>query len=636
MAIRNFRKNMKPVIWVVVVLMTISGLGFILTTVGNGNSSGGFYGFKLNGKKIPAIDIERTIQIVGEQYALQGIRNVPGNAIEILAFNEVINKALTLNMADNAKIRVTTREVSERAKLEEEQRKIGILASMGISSDVNSINNMTKENISQPFREWAIQSIKKSIDEWTDEEVATHYGTYVKASGDELYKNWMISRGYTRNILREEIKNNLKMEKFFIRLSEQAKEPTDEEIENFYESNRAVRYSNTTLEEERNNIIEMLKQEEAVIAFYALLDDAKKAASIEDISERYDGYQEIVVIEGDDISVTNLDMAKLKLSLLPYLGGDISNIEELANELMDKQLQMVKVAKERGIIVNESVPLDRQFIEYQELLSQAIRKELNPTEEELREFFQNNRSAYDIEATLDMNIAVMQFEYSQEDFDATRMDAEKLLSEVTVENFRELATEHSQDGTAIFGGELGEFSREDMVPEFSEAVFSGEVGEIYPELVTTDFGQHIIWIEERDDNNNRARASHILLMTRFSDNSINRIEEKSADIVAKLTSGEMTFENLQSLDPEVIYSNTVRNVTAEGYMEGLGRSRELTDIIFASEMNDITYKILGIGSYIFQKIGEVMAEEALYEDFEDIVREDYLNRTTMEEMQKLF
>jgi len=636
MAIRNFRKNMKPVIWVVVVLMTISGLGFILTTVGNGNISGGFYGFKLNGKKIPAIDIERTIQIVGEQYALQGIRNVPGNAIEILAFNEVINKALTLNIADNAKIRVTTREVSERAKLEEEQRKIGILASMGISSDVNSINNMTKENISQPFREWAIQSIKKSIDEWTDEEVMAHYGTYVKASGDELYKNWMISRGYTRNILREEIKNNLKMEKFFIRLSEQAKEPTDEEIENFYESNRAVRYSNTTLEEERNNIIEMLKQEEAVIAFYALLDDAKKAASIEDVNERYDGYQEIVVIEGDDISVTNLDMAKLKLSLLPYLGGDISNIEELANELMDKQLQMVKVAKERGITVNESVPLDRQFIEYQELLSQAIRKELNPTEEELREFFQNNRSAYDTEATLDMNIAVMQFEYSQEDLDATRMDAEKLLSEVTVENFRELAAEHGQDGTAIFGGELGEFSREDMVPEFSEAVFSGEVGEIYPELVTTNFGQHIIWIEERDDNNNRARASHILLMTRFSDNSINRIEEKSADIVAKLTSGEMTFENLQSLDPEVIYSNTVRNVTAEGYMEGLGRSKELTDIIFASEMNDITYKILGIGSYIFQKIREVMAEEALYEDFEDIVREDYLNRTTMEEMQKLF
>lgn len=637
MAIRNFRKNMKPVIWFIVILMVISGLGFVFSTLGNGNRGGvDSYGFKLNGKKIPAIDVERTIQLVNEQYAMQGIKNVPDKAVEILGFTEVINKVLTLDMADKEKIKVSTKEVADRYKLEEEQKKMEILASIGIPSGANSLNNITKENLPQAFKDWAEKSVKSPFDGWNNDELKKHYGSWTKSLGDDAYKNWLTSRGYTKDIFKEEIKNNLKMEKFFNSLTDKAKAPTDAEIKGFYEANKALRYPNTTLEQEKNNIIRMLKEEEAVNTFYILLNDARKSAKIEDINERYKPYQEVKIKDVEGIPVTNLDMAKLKLSILPYLGGDVSKLDEQVNELMEKQMQMVRIAKEKGVTVNESFPLDRQFQYYYDGLYEKVRGDIKPTEEELKEHFQATRALYNTPATLDTKIAVMDFEHSKEDLEANKVEAEKLLKEVTVENFAEMAKKYGQDGSAQFGGSLGEFTKDKMVPEFSEAVFKGEVGKVYPELVATQFGQHIIWIESRDDANNKAKASHILLMPKYSEESLKNIDTKIKDTIGKLTSGNITFEKLQEVDKNILYTGTVKGVTTDGYIRELGGSnKELSDAVFAANLNEVSYKMIEDRAFIFQKIAEVKATEAQYEDFKDKVMEDYLNKKSMEEMQKV-
>jgi peptidyl-prolyl cis-trans isomerase C len=64
------------------------------------------------------------------------------------------------------------------------------------------------------------------------------------------------------------------------------------------------------------------------------------------------------------------------------------------------------------------------------------------------------------------------------------------------EDFAALAKQHSQDGSARQGGDLGYFEREAMVPPFSQAAFSLEPGEI-SDIVTTDFGYHIIKVTDR-------------------------------------------------------------------------------------------------------------------------------------------
>jgi peptidyl-prolyl cis-trans isomerase C len=65
-------------------------------------------------------------------------------------------------------------------------------------------------------------------------------------------------------------------------------------------------------------------------------------------------------------------------------------------------------------------------------------------------------------------------------------------------SFEELALEHSIDPSAQQnGGDLGFFGRGQMVPEFEEAAFAlNEPGEI-SEPVRSNFGWHIILLEEK-------------------------------------------------------------------------------------------------------------------------------------------
>jgi peptidyl-prolyl cis-trans isomerase C len=62
-------------------------------------------------------------------------------------------------------------------------------------------------------------------------------------------------------------------------------------------------------------------------------------------------------------------------------------------------------------------------------------------------------------------------------------------------NFEALAKKESDDtGSGANGGDLGSFSRGQMVPEFEEAAFNAKVGEVTP-VVKTQFGYHIIKVE---------------------------------------------------------------------------------------------------------------------------------------------
>ena len=65
-------------------------------------------------------------------------------------------------------------------------------------------------------------------------------------------------------------------------------------------------------------------------------------------------------------------------------------------------------------------------------------------------------------------------------------------------DFAELAKEHSQCPSGQKGGELGEFSPDQMVKEFDDVVFSAEVGKVQGP-VQTQFGYHLIEITSRTE-----------------------------------------------------------------------------------------------------------------------------------------
>ncbi|MFQ5958323.1 MAG: peptidylprolyl isomerase [Alphaproteobacteria bacterium] len=64
-------------------------------------------------------------------------------------------------------------------------------------------------------------------------------------------------------------------------------------------------------------------------------------------------------------------------------------------------------------------------------------------------------------------------------------------------DFAELAKEKSTGPSAAQGGDIGYFTRDAVVPEFSEAAFGLQPGEVTDVPVQTSFGWHVIKVEDR-------------------------------------------------------------------------------------------------------------------------------------------
>lgn len=108
-------------------------------------------------------------------------------------------------------------------------------------------------------------------------------------------------------------------------------------------------------------------------------------------------------------------------------------------------------------------------------------------------------------------------------------------------DFSTLAILYSEDGSSIYGGEIGFKGRGELVPEYASAAFNLNDPKKVSKIVETEFGFHIIQlIEKRGD---RINTRHILLRPKVSDkdltDALNRLDSIRTDIVANKFSFEI-------------------------------------------------------------------------------------------------
>jgi len=90
----------------------------------------------------------------------------------------------------------------------------------------------------------------------------------------------------------------------------------------------------------------------------------------------------------------------------------------------------------------------------------------------------------------------------QKETEKTARDILKLIQKGE-QSFQDIAKEHSQDTQiAELGGDLGWMSRDDMPEEIAEVAFNLEKGDV-SDLIKTEFGYHIIKIEDTRDGENQ-------------------------------------------------------------------------------------------------------------------------------------
>ena len=576
MAIRKFRKQMKPIIWLVTILMVLGGgyatLSSIVGSMSNGHSN---YAFKLNGNKISKFEVEKTKATMIDGYSRYLGDKVDRSLIDILAFDEVVNKNLTLEMAEKLKVKVSNSDVNEQFdKIE------------------NSIGNK------------------------------------------DQFKRMLQVQGYTKNTFKKELKDNLTVEQTLAKIQEGIN-PTDDEINNYYEDNLYIRFSGKPLAEVRNEVITDLKQTKGIEEYVLLLNKARKDMKLENVSQEYKAYVERSEMEEDGFAVSNIEMAKRTLNNLFITNGDREKARELSKEYYRAQIKLAKIAIERGITVDETLPLDYKFEEYKKGLFENIKNSLNPTEVQLKEYFEKNKLVYDTFPSSDAYIAILKVDPSAEDKAAAKIKAEELLKTLTPENFAEMAKKNSNGPSSPNGGDLGWFSKKDMVEPFQKAVFAGEIGKVYPEPVETIFGQHLIYIEDRKDDEERAKASHILIVPKISEATLDVKKAEIEAVKEKLANGTVNFETLSKENKDVLQSNLFSKIDDAGYIPGLGYNESLTKLIFDAPLNKVQTALIEDKFYIFKKINEVKYKSADFNELKDRVKDDYLNSKTQEELKKL-
>ena len=166
-----------------------------------------------------------------------------------------------------------------------------------------------------------------------------------------------------------------------------------------------------------------------------------------------------------------------------------SILPRLIEFYIDQKL-MGAAAKGRGLENDPDVQLQLQRLE-DELVRQAyLRDEISDrvTEERIREAYDKNMETY----VRDDEVKARHILVDTED------EAEAILRELSDgATFEDLARDRSTGPSGPQGGDLGYFTRGTMVPEFSEAAFSLSPGDVTSSPVKTDFGWHVIKVEDK-------------------------------------------------------------------------------------------------------------------------------------------
>ena len=447
----------------------------------------------------------------------------------------------------------------------------------------------------------------------------------------EQFKRMLTAQGYTKASLKKELEKSMRSIKAREVIGSQVA-VTDEEIGKYYEENKFYLFQGLPLEDVKERVKQYLIQEKANDLYQQELEKLKDKMVLSDVNQEFDKYMEKVQVEKDGVEFTNVDYSKIYITFISN-GLEKEAAKEETDKFIESQVKMVKAAEDKGIEIAKDLPVSLKVKEAYEKLYSKLESQVVVNDEELNKFFEANRMRYDIYPSADAYIAYVKLNPSDADKKIANEKAKEILKTVNKDNFASIAKEKSECPSAANGGELGWFTKEDMVAEFSDAAFKGKAGEIYPEVVDTVFGSHIIFVQEKNEDDKTVRASHVLVKSNVSPETIAERVKLEEEQALKLSNGEIKFENLPK--DKYVDSSLFTKITEQGYIPGIGYKEELAEEIYKAPLNKVVVKNIGKDIYVFQKIKEVQSKKMTLDEVKEQVTKDYKAQKTMEEIQNL-
>jgi peptidyl-prolyl cis-trans isomerase C len=140
----------------------------------------------------------------------------------------------------------------------------------------------------------------------------------------------------------------------------------------------------------------------------------------------------------------------------------------------------------------------RQRLAVDKLLTTEVEPKAAVTEADIADFYKKNPQFFMQPEAVRASHILLKAD-TPEAKAAAKAKAQDLLTQIKGgADFAALAKQHSNDGSAQAGGDLGFFPRGQMVKPFEDAAFALKAGEVSP-IVESEFGYHIIKSSERRD-----------------------------------------------------------------------------------------------------------------------------------------
>ncbi|WP_442589342.1 peptidylprolyl isomerase [Pedobacter sp. AW31-3R] len=187
-------------------------------------------------------------------------------------------------------------------------------------------------------------------------------------------------------------------------------------------------------------------------------------------------------------------------------------------------------------------------------------------------------------------------------------------------NFSALAKMYSVDGSKDKGGELGTFSRGQMVPEFENAAFNGKTGDL--KVVTSQFGVHLIKIENQIGSSKVAKLAYVEKNLAPSSKTKAEAYKKASNFL-----NEVKGDNFAELAKKQKYTVGMadRITASQGYAPGLDNPRQLIRDAYAAEKGDVLTEVYQMdNAYVIAHVTDIKPKgllplEAVKKDIEPMV-----------------
>jgi parvulin-like peptidyl-prolyl isomerase len=171
--------------------------------------------------------------------------------------------------------------------------------------------------------------------------------------------------------------------------------------------------------------------------------------------------------------------------------------QNMIKERLVEKVLFTELAKKEGVDKNPEFIRNMAKIKEELLVNMWMKMQMDNTivsDSEAKEFYDKNAKKFMQQDSVHArHILVKEEKEAQEIIDTLALLKDKALQE----KFIELAKAKSTGPSGPKGGDLGNFSKGQMVPEFSKAVWALNIGQITTKPVKTQFGYHVIYLESK-------------------------------------------------------------------------------------------------------------------------------------------